>query len=38
MSQESEVYPSSGNIFADLGLADSEELIYHCIQSQSPLH
>ena len=27
MSQEIEVYPSSGNIFTDLGLADSEELL-----------
>lgn len=27
MSQEIEVHPSSGNVFADLGLADSEELL-----------
>ena len=27
MSQEIKVHPSSGNVFADLGLADSEELL-----------
>lgn len=27
MSQEIEVHPSSGNVFTDLGLADSEELL-----------
>lgn len=27
MSDEIEVYPSSGNVFADLGLPDAEELL-----------